>query len=383
MTSLMQRKARTGREAQAARAMSLVRALRLTAAKQADHLMSLALSALSVTRKMLRGQAVTDRLDEGALILLMDGPGHQVAAALLDGDLVAGLIQQQTMGRVMPPREGAPERKYTATDAALCAPFVEALLTRAALLPDEEEDRTLMQGYRFGVWAREPRQAQLALDAAGYELIEMTLDMAAGARSGKLSLILPEPVRIAAPAPQDGAEDTGTAMPAGPKLEQNILGLNAELTIALTRLKMPLQKMGALRPGDIVDLNLSSMAQALVIDANGRAITRGTLGQINGMRALQVEQQRSKQHTQPRRRASDRDALDLPDVTAPFPEPLVAEAEPETPHVPSMADVDIFGDLDDLPDMPDLDAAADAADAQMATWDMPEDGDEDATQEAG
>jgi len=49
--SLVQRKARTERDAHAARAMSLGRALRLTASKQAGSMMDLALGVLGVTRK--------------------------------------------------------------------------------------------------------------------------------------------------------------------------------------------------------------------------------------------------------------------------------------------------------------------------------------------
>ncbi|MEH6646839.1 FliM/FliN family flagellar motor C-terminal domain-containing protein [Sulfitobacter sp.] len=366
MTSLVQRKARSGREAHAAREMSLARALRLTAAKQGDQLMSLALSALGVTRKTCGADDMTACLEGTSLILLMDGPGTQVAAAVLDHVLVAGLIQQQTMGKIHPLPEGEAPRGHTTTDAALCAPFIELLMRNAALMPEEEADATLLKGYRFGVWAQSPRQAKLALDANDYQVIEMTLDMAAGARVGKLTLILPQPRHIASE-----KEETGeVTSPAAPMLTlgQNVLGLHAELTIALTRFKMPLQQVRALKAGEVLDLNLSTMAHALIIDASGRAISRGTLGQIEGMRALQVEQKQAKQYTEPRRRASDREELDLPNVTSGATSANERRLQPaeDTYALPEMADVDIFGDMDDLPEMPDMDAAAKEADAQMA-----------------
>lgn len=363
MTSLVQRKARTGRDAHNARAMSLGRALRLTAAKQADQMMGLALGALSVTQKTVLQDDVAEDLLPDALMLLMDGPEGQVAAVLLEPALVAGLIQQQTMGKVtaVTPAQAA-IRASTATDAALCAPFVEALLARASVLPEEERDRDLLQGYRFGVWAKAPRQVLLALEAASYEAIEMTLDLAAGTRAGKLILLLPEPLRIEQAPPEAGEEEAPRA-PVTATLDKHVMELRVELTIALTRLKLPLQEVTKLKVGDVMDLNLSSMAQALVIDASGRAITRGTLGQIDGMRAMQVEQQRSQQQMHPRRRASDRADLDLPDVTAPANAPSVAIApdilETEV-DVPRLSDIDIFGDIDDLPDMAAIDADADA-----------------------
>ena len=362
-TTLVQRTARHAREAQAARTMSLARALRLTAAKQADRLMGLPLSALSITRRAVSGEDVPSCLDAGSLMLLMDGPEEQVAAAVLDAVLVTGLIQQQTMAKVIAPPEGGETRPHTATDAALCAPFIESLLSRAAMLPDTPEECALLDGYRFGVWARAPRQAQLALDASDYALIEMTLDMAAGTRAGKLRLLLPEPKRMATVV-EEGEDSVAEAI-SNANLAENVMGLTADLTIALTRLKMPLQKASDLKVGDMLDLNLSSMAQALVIDGNGRAIAHGTLGQIDGMRAVQVEQRNARQHTQPRRRASDRDGLDLPDVTASQLDET-AQDDLDDVNLPSLSDMDVFGDLEDMPDLPDMDEAAEAADARMA-----------------
>ncbi|MEP2920968.1 MAG: FliM/FliN family flagellar motor C-terminal domain-containing protein [Sulfitobacter sp.] len=376
ITSLLQRKARTGREAHAARAMSLGRALRLTAAKQADQLMGLAMGTLSVTQKAIASEQLEKQLMPDSLMLLMDGPGEQVAAAMLEPALVTGLIQQQTMGNVRPAPEQETARATTATDAALCAPFVEALMTRAAMMPESPRDRNLLEGYRFGVWARIPRQLLLALDAGAYEVVEMTLDLAAGTRSGKLVLILPEPVAEVQQVDDEATEEVPKRV-VTTKLDKQVMELHADLTIALTRLKMPIQKVSSLKAGDVVDINLSSMAQALVIDANGKVITRGTLGQIDGIRALQVEQQNTNKNNEPRRRASDRDELDLPDVTAGQGGDPSGDEDDYDVDLPSLSDVDIFGDIDDLPDMPDMDELSAEADARMAARDSIGDGGQD------
>lgn len=367
-TSLIERKARAGRDVQAARAMSLGRALRITAAKQGEQMMSLALAALGVTRRICPATEAAQSLDAGALILMMDGPAAQVAVAVIEPAVVIGLIQQQTMGRIFPPQKGDSARVFTQTDATLCAPFIEALMRQAAVLPDDEAERSLLAGYRFGVLAQGPRQAQLVLDANDYEVIEMTLDMAAGARVGKLVLILPEPMptRIET---EDAVEHSATTTPIV-TLAETVLSLQADLMVALTRLTLPLQRMSALKEGDLLDLNLSTMAQALVIDGNGRAVSRGTLGQIDGVRALQVEQKQSQHYAQPRRRASDRDELDLPDVTVGSPSSEDRRAPPDVPapDLLQMADVDIFGNLDSLPDLPDMDQSAAGADTEMSRW---------------
>ncbi len=375
MTSLMQRKARTGREAYAERAMTLGRALRLTAAKQAERLMGMAMNALGVTRRGIGGSEIKDVLDASALLLLMDGPDNQVAVAMLDPALMAGLIQQQTTGKVASQAKDATHRSCTATDATLCAPFVVELMKNAAHLAEEAADKSLLEGYRFGVWAKEARQAQMALDQSDYELIEVTLDLAGGASAGKLHLILPQ--RREAPVEETVDENAGAVSQPTATLSDTVFGLQAEMMIALTRVSMPLSAVSDFKVGDLLDINVNSMAQALVIDANGSVVSRGTLGQIDGMRAVQVEQGRAKEHTQPRRRASDREELDLPDVTLPVGSVSAADFQEETDFVddngaaglPTLSDINVFGDISDVNDLPDLDDAEQAADARMAEYD--------------
>jgi flagellar motor switch protein FliM len=330
MTSLMQRKARTGREAYAERAMTLGRALRLTAAKQAEHLMGMAMNALGVTRRTIGGSHIKEALDASALMLLMDGPNNQVGAAILDPALVAGLIQQQTTGKVAPLATDAAHRSCAATDATLCAPFIVALMTNAAKLAEEAADQILLEGYRFGVWAREARQNQMALDQHQYEMIEVTLDLAGGASVGKLHLILPHPP--ATPVEETQDDSAGAMTKSSATLSDTVFGLQAEMMIALTRVRMPLQKVSDFKVGGLLDISVNSLAQALVIDATGSVVSRGTLGQIDGMRAVQVEQGRTKEHTQPRRRASDCEALDLPDVTLPFEDGLAPDFQEESEY---------------------------------------------------
>lgn len=372
--SLVQRKARTERDAHAARAMSLGRALRLTASKQAGSMMDLALGVLGVTRKTVSAADLPEYLDPEGLILLMDGAGTQVAAAVFDSALVAGFIQQQTMGRVTPVSGTADQRAHTATDAALCAPFIETLLSRAALLPEEVADRELLEGYRFGVWAQEQRQAQLALDAPEYEVIEMMLDLAAGARNGKLVLVLAEQQK--AEEPEEEGESTPNATLGSKKLVHNVLAVRADLTVALTRMTLPLSQITAFKPDDVLDLNLSSMTQALVVDANGEILSRGTLGQVDGMRALQVEPQKRREHSLAQRRVEDRADLDLPQVTVPQSDQKnaadKAAGSPAEPEVSPLADVDIFGDL------PEEDSSTQTA---VDEWDRENDAEEGEVQQ--
>lgn len=371
--SPLRRKAEAGRAEQQLRAMSLQKALRVTLAKVADEQFGLAMAALAVRAELRSGEALEDLFDGADLLMLLDGPGGRRGAAVFDPLLVGALIQQQTMGRVLPDGGGAP-RALTSTDAAISVPFLDALLARAAELPDAPEDRRWLEGYRFGTRAEDPRLVLMALEAAEYRLLQITVDIAGGARQGRVMLCLPLPEPYSAIPPQaSGREQDAGATPAPKLLTDTVLALTADLNIALARLKMPLGGLGALRAGDVLPLSGSSFDDVKVLTMEGRAVAQGALGQVKGQRAVRLTR-RPAPLTQPRRRASDRAELDLPEVTFDRRQPQAAdpdaapgpatiptgpetsepEAMPDLPDLPDMSDLPGFGEGEPLPELPDL-----------------------------
>lgn len=73
--SVLQRKARAGKQEHQARAMTVAKALRVSFAKVADKLLDLALAVIGVTRERCDGDQLPDKIDEAGLLLLLDGPG--------------------------------------------------------------------------------------------------------------------------------------------------------------------------------------------------------------------------------------------------------------------------------------------------------------------
>lgn len=374
--SLLRRKAEAGRAEQQARAMSLQKALRVTLAKVAEDSFDLAMAALAVRVETRASDALDELFDGNDLLMLLDGPAGQRGAVVFDGLLVGALIQQQTMGRVLgdPGREA---RALTSTDAAICVPFLDALLTRAAPLPDAEEDRRWLEGYRFGARAEDPRLVLMALEAPEHRVVHLTVDIAGGTRQGRIMLCLPIP-EVHAAASEEAAGEVGTAGPPPKQLMSNVLALKADLNIALARLKLPLRDLGALKAGDLLPLPGSSFEEVKVITMDGRAVAQGALGQVSGQRAVKLTR-RPAPLTQPRRRASDRAELNLPEVQfdrrandAPEPsappstQPEVAKIDnpppvsqeppelPDLPDLPDMSDLPGFGDGEALPELPDL-----------------------------
>ena len=381
--SALLRKVRLGVETRQAQSVGLPKALRLTLAKVADDQLDMAMAIIGARMAEVDGETIASEVSDDALLMLMDGTGRRRAAVMLDAAFVGGLVQQQTMGKVLPLPEGE-QRKLTATDAAISAPFVEALMARAAKLPDDEAERGYLEGYSFGARVESPRLLVMALDAPEYLVVHLTIDVAGGARQGTMTLILPTQ-QVATPGSSPSNEGRSEEVPAASapaSLERSVLALNAELKVALTSLEMPLGAAQKLAVGDVLDLGVSAFDQAMVLTRDGRKLSRGTLGQTDGIRALQLEHEEVSQRV-PRRRASDRAELNLPQVAG---DGTGTGARVEAADMPDTGDdlsnlsaLDLPGELpplDDLPSkdsLPELDGLPDLPDMS----DLPGFGDDD------
>lgn len=367
--SALHRKARVGAAEHQTRSMSVQKALRLTLAKVADEMFDMALTAIGLRSEQRDGDALADLFDAPALLMALDGPSGRRAAAVFDPVLVGGLIQQQTMGRVMPETDGG-ARSLTATDAAICAPFLDALLERAALLPETDADRQLLQGYRFGTRAEDARILQMTLEAPEYQVVHITVDIAAGTRQGQIILCIPMMANVCAETdPIADPEVAGIGRRQHRSLNETVMALHIDLNVALARLSMPLSAVSALAPGDVLELGVTSFDQSRVLTMAGHGVGRGTLGQIDGVRALRVDHQKITVTT-PKRRASDRAELDLPEVSGDGTGTRIGDSEVTVTLVePSVELTDLppqepstspdLAATPDLPDMSDLPGFAD------------------------
>ena len=363
----LHRKAQAGRVEHQTRAMSVPKALRLTLAKVADDLFDMAMAAIGVRMEQRGGDALGDLFDGPVLLMSLDGPPGRCGAAVLDPLLVGGLIQQQTTGKVMPETGDVP-RPSTTTDAAICAPFLDVLLERAALLPETESERQLLQGYRFGTRAEDARVLKMTLEAAQYQIVHITVDIACGKRQGQIILclpIMPNASETFEAWGDDLTPERGAGRRQHRSLNDTVLALHVDLNIALARLSMPLSALGTLAPGDVLKLGVTAFDQSRVLTMAGDGVGRGTLGQIDGTRALRVDHQ-TLAATTPKRRASDREGLNLPEVSgdgtgtrADDGAAVVSPAElgvdlPDLPFGGAMDGLPAPPDLPDLPDLPDM-----------------------------
>ena len=353
VTTPLHRKVKAGQAERQARGMSLLKALRLTLAKVGDDLFDLPIAVIAARSERCTVDAVQDTFAGAGLLMLLDGSGGTRGAAAFDPALVGALIQQQTMARVLPATDAA-ARPMTPTDAAIAAPLLDALLSRAALLPEDAEEQALIAGFAFGARVEDARVLCMALDGPEHRLIELTVDIAGGLRQGRILLCLPHPAKplTAAPAaPGDGASDRTTPEEEG-AFAATLLTLQANLRVSLAQIRIPLHRIDQLCIGDCLDLGRASFSDVRLETLQGRPVGGGVLGQLEGVRAVQVQPTRTSA-LRLRRRAGDRADLNLPDVTDAAVAPTAFN-----PASASMAErpmaTDDYADLPDLSDLPEV-----------------------------
>lgn len=348
----LHRKVQAGRAERQARGMSLVKALRLTLAKVADDLFGLSMGVIAVRSDRCPVDRLQDAFADAGLLMVLDGPGGARGAAALDPALVGALIQQQTMGRVLPAAD-APPRPMTPTDASISAPLLDVLLARAALLPEDPQEQELIAGFAFGARVEDARVLSMALDAPDHTLIDLTVDIAGGIRQGRILLCLPHRARVPQPEPSDRPDDASADCKKGAgTFATTVLHLKADLRVSLAQIRMPLHRLGHLTVGECLDLGRAAFEDVRLETLGGRPVGRGVLGQVDGARAVQVQASRAGA-LRLRRRAEDRAELDLPDVTEAFPAPHDHGASAGVSEEMSIAKVndDDRSDLSDLPEV--------------------------------
>ncbi|QBF32561.1 FliM/FliN family flagellar motor switch protein [Thalassococcus sp. S3] len=276
----MRRKLESGRGDKDERSIGAAKALRLTLARVADDLFGLPLAVIGITQGAVASEKVAEHLEDDRLLIVLDGQEGTVGAASVSLALVAAIIQQQTMGRVL--ERAAEPRPFTSTDAAMCAPVLDALLGRAADLAQLPSDKAMLRAQRYGARAEDARSLALALAQPSYRVFSLTLDIALGKHQGALTLLLPD-----APVPKAEAssrvEDVDDV-----SLNAPMMQVTAELTAVLCKLRMPLAELNALKPGDLLPLTRNRLHETSLVTVTGRTVAQARLGQLLGNRAVRL-----------------------------------------------------------------------------------------------
>ncbi len=335
-------KASASRRAFEARAMSPAKALRRALSRTADVLWELPLVTQGVQQEMLDQDGCLEVLAPGLLLLLMEGPDGVRGLVSVDREIMTGMIEIQTISKVT--RMPIEDRPLTPTDAAMMAPLIDGALERFETNLEGHPDLAQLSGYRFGAMVEDARTVGLLLEATSFRAFRVTLDLDTGTRRGDMQIILP--IRKLATV----AQEPDSPQP-GPH-EQRMMLVPARIEVVLARVRMPLSRASALRPGDLIELPASALDKAELIAGKGQRLAAGRLGQMNGFRAIRLNLPGG-----PRRNSeldsgsdADRSSAALPDIgllqTMNPAEADLGEGLPDLPSLDFEAEFSGGGDFD-------------------------------------
>ncbi|KIC08225.1 surface presentation of antigens (SPOA) protein [Leisingera sp. ANG-M1] len=262
-----------------------LKALRRSVARAAADLCDLPMAVLAARQANRIPEDLAQNLSDKDLLVVLDCPHGRMGAASMDAATVTALIQQQTIGTVM--GKAPDERNYTPTDAAMTSEFLERTFTKVVAMLDGHADQAIFTGYRFGAQVENVRSLVLGMEAEDYRVIELTLDLACGAMQGVMKLILPEPTA------EELQESSGNGAN-GPSLGGNMGSIRAELSAVLCKMRVPLNEFAGLKVGDTLPLDQAFLYETDLLTIGGQPIAQGRLGQMNGSRAVRLNQPRTK-----------------------------------------------------------------------------------------
>lgn len=277
--SALQRKLATSADPTGA-SRGVLRGLRMALPRGADGLFGLALSVIGATQARCNTDDLDGLFDDDRLIMLLDGPEGCAGGATIDRACLAALTQQQTMGKLTGTVPG--DRPFTVTDAAMVAPLLDDLFSRAVGLIDQPDDRRCLEGFRFGAHAEELRSLLLVLDAEEYRVFDLTLEFGGGIMQGQMRLVLPQRDAPLAASGSDGLANKSLHMAFG--------AARTRLTAVISRLQIPLAQFSDLAPGDLLPLTNYRLDRTDLETISGQCVAQGRLGQMNGLRAIRVNE---------------------------------------------------------------------------------------------
>lgn len=251
---------------------------------------------------------------EGALVALLEGPAG-FALAVVDADVMAALVEVQTLGRVL--RRPVTPRAPTSIDAAMVTEPLDRMLAAHDLLVDggaaaaaggpgpktsgkvkgggtdpdvpADDDETWQgprnAGFRYATQIKRVDQIAAALADVQHHTVRFDLDLGSGARRGAIVLAFPEPPDTrSGPAGGPGADEEWSD-----RIHSTVMQTEMPLRAALGRLHRPIQDVTALQVGDILALPRMSLDQVRLTTPGGDTLAMGRLGRTGSVKAVRID----------------------------------------------------------------------------------------------
>ena len=261
----------------------MLRALRLGLARAAGDGLGLPLAVIGAKQVICRQADLAAKLSDDRLLMLFLSEAR-AAAICLDGGCVSAIMQQQTIGMVTP--DAPLDRACTDTDAAMAAPLFEDTMARARDLVEASNDIASLSGYEYGSRVESTGALMLAMTEETYRVVDLTVELAGGARQGEICMLLPEP-------PVSDDDQSHLKEASGRDLQQASGVMRAELMAILSRVSLPFTSLSGLTVGDVLPLSSAKLDKVEILTIDRGRMTLGRLGQCGGMRAVRINEDRA------------------------------------------------------------------------------------------
>lgn len=266
------------------------RALATAVGRAAEKAYRLAMRPTGIAIGRVDLAELPELLPERALIVIVEGPSEALGVVALGPSLVASLIEVQTLGRL----SGRPveERRPTRTDAAICAEFINRMLSDLGQELAGVEGFANATGFRYASFIEDARPLPLLLEDGGFLRMRATLGIGIGKqREGELDIVLPQGRRDIAPLPEDAVE--AEAQPTGGNVfgdavRRNAMAVPMQMEAFLCQVTLSLRVLRNLREGSTIALPQDALSNAWLRGPDGVVLFHGKLGEANGLRALRV-----------------------------------------------------------------------------------------------
>lgn len=223
---------------------------------------------------------------ERSLVVMLEGPKDALGLIVLAPEVLAGVVEMQMVGRVNP--SPAPPRRPTRTDAAMASGLIDKALAGLELELLNDTDLIWTSGFRYASFLEDARPLALLLEDVTYQVLRGDVALGGGARTGQIILALPADGRGRAPAVPPAPPSRAAELVFSAALGEQVQSVQAELVAVLARLKLPIDTVLNLKPGDPLVLGTASIAQIDLEGLDGTRVAGGKLGQNRGMRAIRM-----------------------------------------------------------------------------------------------
>lgn len=279
LISAMRRKAGVGRPPPDVTAMSAAKALRLAAAKAAEDGTGMVMQVTDVVEELTSTSRLPDLIPDHSLLALLEGPEHAYGLAVFSLAVTTSVVEQLTTGNVQ--KHTPEERKPTSTDSVMCFELIDRMLTHFEQIVAEAPDPPQIEGYRTAAQLSETRSIPIAFDDIRYRMFRISVDMGRGLRTGDILFVYP--ASRPKPKPEPGTQSDWQR-----DFKTSVMKTEANLETVLHRVSLPLSDAANLAVGMTIPVPHEALKRVEVV-ADGRRISYGRLGQVNGHRAIRVD----------------------------------------------------------------------------------------------